>query len=125
MHLSTCAAHGRDEAADQSEKVGSPGDAGLGEDVIAVRPSRRLGDAERSRGLVEASTGNELLKQPRLCRRQAEDPRHGADLGRQLGTRGRHEYRRGSRCMLAVASKRQDMRGRGSKMLVDERHTDA
>ena len=65
MHVSTCAAHGRDEAADQSEKVGSPGDAGLGEDVIAMRSRGCLGNAEGGCGFGEACPGHEC------CNRRA------------------------------------------------------
>ena len=76
------AANGRDETADQSEEVGSAGHPGLGEDVIAMRPCSRLGDPESGRGLGEARTGHEILQESRLCRREAEDAYHGAEIGR-------------------------------------------
>jgi hypothetical protein len=66
--MSVGAANGGDETGDENQEIGSAGHAGLGEDVIAMRSRRGLGDAECGRGFGEARTGHEMLQEPRLGR---------------------------------------------------------
>lgn len=76
------AANGRDEAAHQKQQFGSPADAGLDEDVIAMRSCCGFGDAERRSSLVETDAAHEVMQQARLCRSQIEAARHRGDLYR-------------------------------------------
>ena len=70
------AANGRDEPSDQSQEIGSPGHAGLGEDVIAMCSCGRLGNAESGCGFHQARAGNQQLQEANLCGGKAEDARH-------------------------------------------------